>query len=226
MALIRVNPTRMEMQRLKKQLRTSIKGHKLLKDKRDDLMKKFLALIRENKELREAVEEKIKGVYEGFVIAGAVMSPEALEEAMMMPKQSVELDVGNENMMSVNVPVFTFRTSGSENDIYSYGFVGTSGELDNSVAALSEVLPYMLSLAQMEKSAQLLAEEIEKTRRTVNALEYVRIPDLQETIKYIRMKLEENERGNTTRLMKIKDGMVKQQIEEARLRDEAAASGF
>jgi len=223
MALIRVNPTRMELTRLKKQLRTSMKGHKLLKDKRDDLMKKFLVLIRENKELREVVEDKIKGVYEGFVIAGAVMSPEALDEAMMMPKQSVKLEVGNENMMSVNVPVFTFHTSGSASDIYSYGFVGTSGELDNSVAALSEVLPYMLKLAQMEKSAQLLAEEIEKTRRTVNALEYVRIPDLQQTIKYIKMKLEENERGNTTRLMKIKDMMVAQQIQEARLRDEAAA---
>jgi len=223
MALIRVNPTRMELTRLKKKLRTSMKGHKLLKDKRDDLMKKFLALIRENKELREAVEEKIKGVYEGFVIAGAVMSPEALDEALMMPKQSVELEVGSQNMMSVNVPIFTFHTSGKESDIYPYGFVGTSGELDNSVAALSEVLPYMLKLAQMEKSAQLLAEEIEKTRRTVNALEYVRIPDLQQTIKYIKMKLEENERGNTTRLMKIKDMMVAQAIEQARLRDEAAA---
>ena len=226
MALIRVNPTRMEMTRLKKKLRTSIKGHKLLKDKRDDLMKKFLALIRENKELREVVEEKIMGVYEGFVIAGAVMSPEALDEAMMMPKQSVSLDVGNANMMSVNVPVFTFNTSGNPSDIYSYGFVGTSGELDNSVAALSDVLPYMLKLAQMEKSAQLLAEEIEKTRRTVNALEHVRIPDLKETIKYIKMKLEENERGNTTRLMKIKDMMVAQQLAEARLRDEQIASNF
>jgi len=216
----------MEMTRLKKKLRTSIKGHKLLKDKRDDLMKKFLALIRENKELREVVEEKIMGVYEGFVIAGAVMSPEALDEAMMMPKQSVSLDVGNANMMSVNVPVFTFNTSGNPSDIYSYGFVGTSGELDNSVAALSDVLPYMLKLAQMEKSAQLLAEEIEKTRRTVNALEHVRIPDLKETIKYIKMKLEENERGNTTRLMKIKDMMVAQQLAEARLRDEQIASNF
>ncbi len=223
MALIRVNPTRMELSRLKKKLRTSMKGHKLLKDKRDDLMKKFLALVRENKELRDAVEEKIKGVYEGFVIAGAVMSPEALDEAMMMPKQSVELDVGSENIMSVNVPVFTFHTSGSDSDIYSYGFVGTSGELDNSVKALSDVLPYMLKLAQMEKSAQLLAEEIEKTRRTVNALEYVRIPNLQQTIKFIKMKLEENERGNTTRLMKIKDMMVAQALEEARRRDEMAA---
>lgn len=225
MALIRVNPTRMEMQGLKKKLRTSIKGHKLLKDKRDDLMKRFLALVRENLELRKAVEEKIMNVYEGFIIAGALMSPAALEEALMMPKQRVELEVGSMNLMSVIVPVFTFNTSGSENDNYSYGFVGTSGELDSSVAALADVLPYMLKLAQMEKSAQLLAEEIEKTRRTVNALEYVRIPNLQQTIRYIRMKLEENERGNTTRLMKIKDMMVAQAIEDAKARGEEAMAG-
>ncbi len=222
MALIRVNPTRMELANLKKKLRTSQKGHKLLKDKRDDLMKKFLALVRENQELRKTVEEKIMGVYEGFVIAGAVMSPAALDEALMMPKQKVELEVGSENLMSVIVPVFTFETSGGEGDNYSYGFVSTSGELDSSVAALADVLPYMLKLAQMEKSAQLLAEEIEKTRRTVNALEYVRIPDLQETIRYIRMKLEENDRGNTTRLMKVKDMIVQQGIEEQKARDEMA----
>ena len=215
----------MEMQGLKKKLRTSIKGHKLLKDKRDDLMKRFLALVRENLELRKAVEEKIMNVYEGFIIAGALMSPAALEEALMMPKQRVELEVGSMNLMSVIVPVFTFNTSGSENDNYSYGFVGTSGELDSSVAALADVLPYMLKLAQMEKSAQLLAEEIEKTRRTVNALEYVRIPNLQQTIRYIRMKLEENERGNTTRLMKIKDMMVAQAIEDAKARGEEAMAG-
>jgi len=212
----------MELANLKKKLRTSQKGHKLLKDKRDDLMKKFLALVRENQELRKIVEEKIMGVYEGFVIAGAVMSPEALDEALMMPKQRVELEVGSQNLMSVVVPVFSFETSGGEGDNYSYGFVSTSGELDSSVAALADVLPYMLKLAQMEKSAQLLAEEIEKTRRTVNALEYVRIPNLQETIRYIRMKLEENDRGNTTRLMKVKDMIVQQAIEEQKARDEMA----
>lgn len=221
MARLRVNPTRMEMQRLKKQLKTSQKGHKLLKDKRDDLMKRFLEMVRQNKEFRDMVEEKIMGVYEGFVIAGAVMSPTALDEAIMMPKQLVELEVDEENIMSVVVPVFTFKTTGaSESDIYSYGFTSTSGELDNSIAALNEVLPYMLKLAQMEKSAQLLAEEIEKTRRTVNALEYVRIPNLEETIKYIRQRLEENDRSNTTRLMKIKDQMVKEEMEARKAFDE------
>jgi V/A-type H+-transporting ATPase subunit D len=208
----------MELQGLKKKLRTSQKGHKLLKDKRDDLMKRFLTLVRENQQLRKVVEEKIMNVYEGFVIAGAIMSPAALDEALMMPKQRVGLSVGSQNVMSVIVPVFTFETSGGEGDNYSYGFVGTSGELDRSVAALAEVLPYMLRLAQMEKSAQLLAEEIEKTRRTVNALEYVRIPNLIETIRYIRMKLEENDRSNTTRLMKVKDMIVKQGLEESKQR--------
>ncbi len=209
MARLNVNPTRMELTRLKKRLKTAMRGHKLLKDKRDDLMKKFLELVRRNKELREKVEQLIAGVYEGFVVASAVMSPQLMEEALMLPKSSVELEVGSKNIMSVNVPVFSYGGSTGE-DIYSYGFASTSGELDDSVAALQEVLPFLLELAQMEKSAQLLAEEIEKTRRRVNALEYVQIPSLQETIRYIAMKLDENERSNLARLMKIKDMMIEQ----------------
>lgn len=213
MAILQVNPTRMELGRLKKRLKTSTRGHKLLKDKRDDLMKKFLELVRRNKELREQVEQRMMTVYDGFAIASAVMSPEMLEEALMLPKEQVELEVGTANVMSVDVPVFTFSGSGSAEDITPYGFAFTSGELDDSVAALKEVLPLMLELAQMEKSAQMLAEEIEKTRRRVNALEYVQIPSLQETVKSITMKLDENERGNLARLMKIKDMMVAQQRE-------------
>ncbi|MEG0853134.1 MAG: V-type ATP synthase subunit D [Angelakisella sp.] len=213
MAILQVNPTRMELGRLKKRLKTSMRGHKLLKDKRDDLMKKFLELVRRNKELREQVEQRIMMVYDGFAIASAVMSPEMLEEALMLPKEQVELEVGTTNVMSVDVPVFQFSGSGSAEDITPYGFAFTSGELDDSVAALKEVLPLMLELAQMEKSAQMLAEEIEKTRRRVNALEYVQIPSLQETVKSITMKLDENERGNLARLMKIKDMMVAQQRE-------------
>ena len=225
MALIRVNPTRMELTRLKKRLVTARRGHKLLKDKRDDLMKQFLDLVRRNKELREQVEEKIMGVYEGFVVASAVMSPAMLEEALMLPKEHVQLDVDSKNMMSVNVPIFRFEASNTD-DIYSYGFVNTSGELDDSVAALKEVLPLMLELAQMEKSAQLLAEEIEKTRRRVNALEYVKIPQMQESIKYISMKLDENERSNTIRLMKVKDMLLKEAIEEKREADARAVEAF
>jgi V/A-type H+-transporting ATPase subunit D len=214
MAVLQVNPTRMELSRLKKRLKTSMRGHSLLKDKRDDLMKKFLEQVRKNKELREQVEQKIMGVYGGFAIAGAVMSPNMLEEALMLPKEQVELDIQYQNLMSVEVPMFHFNRSSAESeDISPYGFVYTSGELDDSVAALREVLPLMLELAQMEKSAQLLAQEIEKTRRRVNALEYVQIPTLQETIKSISMKLDENERGNLARLMKIKDMMIQESIE-------------
>ncbi len=216
MAVLQVNPTRMELSRLKKRLNTSTRGHKLLKDKRDDLMKRFLELVRKNKELREEVEAKIMAVYDGFAIASAVMSPEMLEEALMLPKEQIELEIGSQNLMSVEVPVFSFSGSSSEDrDITPYGFAFTSGELDDSVVALKEVLPFMLELAQMEKSAQMLAEEIEKTRRRVNALEYVQIPSLQETIKSISMKLGENERGNLARLMKIKDMMVAQQREQS-----------
>ena len=214
MAVMQVHPTRMELSRLKTRLKTSMRGHSLLKNKRDDLMKKFLEQVRRNKELREQVEQMIMGVYDGFAIAGAVMSPNMLEEALMLPKEQVELDITSQNVMSVDVPVFHFsRSADEEEDISPYGFTYTSGELDDSVAALKKVLPLMLELAQMEKSAQLLAEEIEKTRRRVNALEYVQIPSLQETIKSIAMKLDENERGNLARLMKIKDMMVQQSRE-------------
>ena len=209
MALLNVNPTRMEQTRLKKRLATSIRGHKLLKDKRDDLMKKFLDLIRRNKELREEIEQEISDIYGGFVAASAIMSPQMLEEALMLPKQSIDLEVGEHNIMSVTVPSFEFTaTENSDSDIYSYGFVSTSGELDDSVAAVKKILPKLLELAQIEKSAQMIAEEIERTRRRVNALEYVQIPDLEETIKYIKMKLDENERSTQIRLMKVKDMML------------------
>lgn len=211
MALMRVNPTRMELTRLKKRLAVARRGHKLLKDKRDELMKQFLELVSKNKELREKVEEKLMTVHKNFLIARAVMSSESLEAALMFPKQSVSLEVSTKNVMSVDVPVLEYKTSSSDDtDIYPYGFAATSAELDGAIGTLSEVLPDILELAQIEKSAQLLAEEIEKTRRRVNALEYVMIPQLTETIKYITMKLDENERGNLTRLMKVKDMMIEQ----------------
>lgn len=209
MAVLHVNPTRMELSRLKKRLDTSRRGHKLLKDKRDDLMKKFLGLIRENMELREQIENRMAEVYKGFVTAGALMDDAVLQESLMLPQKQVFSEVKSRNMMSVNVPDFSFTDDGdSSRDIYPYGFAFTSGELDASVEALSDVLPLMLKLAQAEKTIQLLAEEIEKTRRRVNALEYVQIPMLQNTIKSITMKLDENERGNLARLMKIKDMMI------------------
>lgn len=212
MARLNVNPTRMELSKLKKRLTTARRGHKLLKDKRDELMKQFLDMARKNREFRREVEESLSSAYKNFVIARAVMSSEAMEAALMYPKQSVSVDVKTKNIMSVNVPQYEFTSEGKKEDIFSYGLSDTSGELDNALITLSEIFPKMLELAQLEKAATLLAQEIEKTRRRVNALEHVMIPQLEETIKFITMKLDENERGNITRLMKVKDLMIAEQI--------------
>jgi V/A-type H+-transporting ATPase subunit D len=213
MARMNVNPTRMEMNRLKRLLKTATRGHKLLKDKLDELMKQFMDIVRQNKVLRQQAEEALQKAYKGFVLARADMSYEYLGEALMMPKQSVSVGVTTKNIMSVNVPKFDIQMNNNQSDIYPYGFAFTSGELDSAVEAFSTAMAPLLRLAESEKSAQLLAQEIEKTRRRVNALENVMIPDYKETIKYITMKLEENNRGNTTRLMKVKDMMVQKELE-------------
>lgn len=227
MARLSVNPTRMVLTSLKKRLKVAVKGHKMLKDKRDELMKQFLELARENKTLREQVEAHIGDVYSNFVIASAVMSSEVLEEALMYPKQGVTIEVGRKNVMSVDVPVFDFKTTTDDTtNIYPYGFANTSAELDNAIENLSIIFPELLKLAAVEKEVQLLAAEIEKTRRRVNALEYVMIPQFEETIKYIQMKLDENERGNQTRLMKVKDMMVEAAIIEKQDRTKAAFDDY
>ena len=227
MANITVNPTRMELTRLKGKLRTAQRGHKLLKDKRDELMKQFLDTVREVRALRSEVEEELMRVHGSFTVASALMSSEAMEQALLYPKQSVELTMTTQNIMSVNVPVYHFQTkTKSDADIYPYGFASTSGELDTAVDALGKVFQKMLKLAQIEKSAQLMAEEIEKTRRRVNALEYVMIPDTQDAIRYITMKLDENDRATTTRLMKVKDMLLKEAIEERREASEEAVKAF
>ena len=201
-----INPTRMELTRLKGRLRTAVRGHKLLKDKRDELMKQFLEIVRRNRQLRAKVEEGLEKANAAFTVASAIMSPQMLEQALLYPKQSVELDMKLKNVMSVNVPVYDFRTRNDDPaEIYPYGFAQTSGELDAALEALSDVFRDMLELAEVEKTMQLLAADIEKTRRRVNALEYVMIPDFQQKIRYISMKLDENERGNITRLMKVKE---------------------
>ena len=220
MARLNVNPTRMVMSKLKGQLKVAIKGHKLMKDKRDELMRIFLDLAREIRALREEIEPMLEDVYGSFSVARAVMTPEMLEEALMYPKQSVKLVATEKNVMSVDVPSFDFEQENTQTgSVYPYGFATTSGELDKSIEKLSELFPKLLRLAGMEKEAMLIADEIEKTRRRVNALEYVKIPDYQETIKYIKMKLDENERGNQTRLMKVKDMMLKENIEQKRAKD-------
>ena len=224
---ITVNPTRMELTRLKGKLRTAQRGHKLLKDKRDELMKQFLDTVREVRALRQEVEAELMTVHDSFTVASALMSSQALEQALLYPKQSVKLTQTTRNIMSVNVPVYDFQTqTQSDADIYPYGFAATSGELDTAVDALGKVFQKMLKLAQIEKSAQLMAEEIEKTRRRVNALEYVMIPNTQEAIRYITMKLDENDRATTTRLMKVKDMLLKEAIEEQRSRDQEILERF
>ena len=206
-----VNPTRMELTRLKKKLVTATRGHKLLKDKRDELMRQFLDKVRENKRLRERVENGIQAANKNFLLARAGMQDEVLNTALLAPKQKVTLESETENVMSVDIPKFTFKTrTPDENDIYSYGFAFTSSDLDGAVKSLSDIFPDMLKLAECEKACQLMAAEIEKTRRRVNALEHVMIPELQENIKYITMKLDENERSTQIRLMKVKDMMLKE----------------
>ncbi len=215
MASTQINPTRMELTRLKKKLATAMKGHKLLKDKRDELMRQFLDMVRENKALRERVEEGIKKANQNFVLANAVMRSEVTKTALMAPKQSVSVDVSSKNVMSVEIPVFNCKTRTADaNDIYSYGLGFTSSDLDFAVKSLAEVFPDMLRLAEVEKSCKLMATEIEKTRRRVNALEHVVIPETQRNIKYITMKLDENERSTQIRLMKVKDMMIKENIEK------------
>ena len=204
-----VNPTRMELTRLKKKLVTATRGYKLLKDKRDELMRQFLEMVRENKALREKVEAGIKEANQNFVLARAGMSQEALNVALMAPKQEVYLEAETKNVMSVEIPVFKSSTRTPDpNDIYSYGFAFTSGDLDDAVKKLADLLPDLLKLAECEKSCQLMAAEIEKTRRRVNALEHVVIPETRQNIRYITMKLDENERSSQTMLMKVKDQML------------------
>ncbi len=220
MAVMNVNPTRMELSRLKKRLVTATRGHKLLKDKRDELMRQFLNIVKENKQLRREVEQRLRQANSHFVVAGSVMQHEVVGSALLAPKQEVSLEVEYKNVMSVEVPQYITKTKTSDAaDIYSYGLAYTYSDLDDAVYLLSLLLPDLLKLAECEKSAQLMASEIEKTRRRVNALEHVMIPQLQETIKMITMKLDESERSSQTRLMKVKDMMVEKQIMENRARD-------
>jgi len=213
LALMRVNPTRMELTRLKKALNVARKGHKLLKDKRDELMRQFLEIVKESRKLRAEVEEKLADANKSFAVANSIMQSEALTSALMIPKQEVQLGIASRNIMSVLVPEFEIKYKSQDaHDVYSYGYAFTSGDLDHAISILHGVFPDLLRLAEMEKSIELIASEIEKTRRRVNALEYVMIPDYVETIGYITMKLDESERSNLSRLMKVKDMMLEEKL--------------
>ena len=211
MASTQVTPTRMELTRLKKKRITAVRGHKLIKDKRDELMRQYLDLVRENMDLRKRVEAGILSANRNFVIAKAGMSEPELHTALLAPKQEVQLKPGKKNVMSVDIPTFDYKMrTADENDIYSYGFAFTSSDLDDAVKSLADILPDMIRLAECEKACQMMASEIEKTRRRVNALEHVIIPETEKNIKYITMKLDENERSTQIRLMKVKDMMLKE----------------
>ena len=207
---LRVNPTRMELTRIKRRLVTAKRGHKLLKDKRDEMVRQFILLVRENAKLRKEVENELQGALAKFALARAVMDSQALEEAVMYPARSAAVEIGLRNVLSVHVPTITAKESA-----LPYGLAETSADLDDAIATMAELLPKLLRLAEIEKACDLLADEIEKTRRRVNALEYVMIPQFEETIRSITMKLDENERGSLTRLMKVKEMIAERQTAES-----------
>ncbi|MDB1678482.1 MULTISPECIES: V-type ATP synthase subunit D [Enterococcus] len=203
---LNVNPTRMELTRLKKQLTTATRGHKLLKDKQDELMRQFILLIRKNNDLRQTVEKTMEQAMSDFVLAKSTINDSFIEELLALPTENVELSVIEKNIMSVKVPIMNFQYDEQLSDApLEYGFLNSNAELDRSIDRFTHLLPKLLELSEIEKSCQLMAEEIEKTRRRVNALEYMTIPQLEETIYYIKMKLEENERAEVTRLIKVKN---------------------
>lgn len=216
MARLKVNPTRMVLAQLKARLSTSKRGHKLLKDKQDELMRRFIALAKENRKIRQEVEKKLEQSSQAFSMASAVMNPKLLESALSSSKQELEVEVETTNVMSVRIPDFTFQRlarGGDEANKYPYGFAKTSAQLDVALDFLDEVMDLLLELTKIEKGTQLMAQEIESTRRRVNALEYRTIPDLEETINYIQMKLDEEDRATISRLLKVKE--IISQVEES-----------
>ncbi|MGI6725933.1 MAG: V-type ATP synthase subunit D [Christensenellales bacterium] len=205
MSIMRVNPTRMELTTMKRRLATAKRGHKLLKDKRDELVRRFIQIVRENASLREQVEQALGGALRDFSMASAVMEPGALYQALLYPARQAAFTMDRRNILSVRVPVFHMDEDSLGKTVLPYGLAETSAQLDGAIETMAQVLPLLIKLAETEKTSSLLADEIQKTRRRVNALEYVMIPQFEETIRYITMKLDENERGALTRLMKVKD---------------------
>ena len=210
-AALHVNPTRMELTRIKRRLVTARRGHKLLKDKRDEMVRQFILLVRENAKLRKEVERELKGALADFALARAVMDNQTLEEAILYPARSAGIVLGERNVLSVHVPTITVVQNSEKDSALPYGLAETSADLHDAIATMARLLPKLLRLAETEKTCDLLADEIEKTRRRVNALEYVMIPQFEETIRFISMKLDENERGSLTRLMKVKDMIAERQ---------------
>ena len=201
MAILNVNPTRMALLDLKRRVKGAQRGHKLLKDKQDGLMQQFMQIIQEAKELREEVEKRLGDAFKQFLIAGAWMNDGDLANALSSPQAKMSLTVKTKNVMSVRIPFFELQKEG---DVKTYGMTGTNAFLDEAVEAFEELFPVLIKLAQIEKQAEALAIELETTRRRVNALEHKMIPDLQDTVKYIRLKLDEGERAAVIGTMKVK----------------------
>lgn len=210
MAILNVNLTRIESINMKKSLKTAQRGHKLLKDKLDELIKKIIELVQKNEQLRKKTDEMLTNAYQNFMLAKAVMGEEGIEEALVIPKQAVSVNISENSIMSVKIPQFDFKKEAEENtnNKILYGFAYTTSELDKAIESFSEVAENLLELAQNEKAIELISAEIEKTRRRVNAIENVTIPNYIDTIKYIQLKLSEDERASTSRLMKIKDMLM------------------
>ncbi|HEW0793630.1 TPA: V-type ATP synthase subunit D [Streptococcus pneumoniae] len=203
MVRLNVKPTRMELNNLKERLKTAERGHKLLKDKRDELMRRFISLIRENNQLRKEVESYLIDNLKAFAVTKSLKNSLMVEELFSIPSKEIELFVEKENIMSVTVPRMHMNiTSQNENSEYSY--LSSNSEMDDVFATMNSLIDKLLRLAEVEKTCQLMADEIEKTRRRVNGLEYSIIPNLSETIHYIELKLEEAERANLVRIMKVK----------------------
>ena len=203
---IKANPNRMELQRLRKSLVIAKRGYKLLKDKRDELMRRFMELVGENQKLREELERELTDAMRRFMLARAVMSAPQMEAALLLPKRQVQLTVGEESLMNIKVPSFSWEVSGLKTGSpLPYGFAQTSAELDEATSVLTAALTRLLELATVERKVQILSQEIEKTRRRVNALEHVLIPQLEGAVHSITMRLDENERADLTRLLKIKE---------------------
>ncbi len=203
MARLNVNPTRMELKKLKARLATATRGHKLLKDKSDEMVRRFSLIIRENKRLRDEVEKELSETLRQFSVARSVTPAYRAETAFAMPSVAVRAECQTESVMGVEVPD-VMLVNEKRSDGLPYAFPEITGEADFSVARASALLPKMVELAKTEKTVRMLAAEIERNKRRVNALEYVMIPQLEETIKYIKSKLDENERAAVIRLMKVK----------------------
>ena len=206
MALLHVNPTRMALMDLKRSSTSALRGHKLLKDNQDGLMQQFLAIIRSAKEMRRTVEAELGDAFMSFLMASAWLSDAEIENALSSPQAIIELSVETRSVMGVKIPSFRLRKEGA---IRTYGYAHTNTLLDQAIDSFDRVFEMLIRLAEIEKQAENMAIELETTRRRVNGLEHKIIPDLKQTVKYIKMRLDESERAAIIGTMRVKAGMEK-----------------